>query len=71
MTDQAPPRWISNALTDLAMSLLFFGMVTPIGIVMRLAGRDRLRLRRDPGRVSYWVMCPSPDKRQAAMTRQA
>jgi hypothetical protein len=38
----------------LALTLLFFGVFTPIGLGFRAAGRDFLRLRRDPAAESYW-----------------
>lgn len=45
-----PIGWlVSHAL----LAIIFFGMVTPIAIVFRAMGRDRLRLRiADPG--SLW-----------------
>lgn len=39
----------------IALAVLFYGVVTPIGAVMRLTGKDPLRLKRDPGAVSYWI----------------
>lgn len=42
-----PIGWLVSRLT---LALVFFGIVTPIGLAMRIAGRDRLRLRpRPPG----------------------
>jgi hypothetical protein len=38
------------------MAILFFAVVTPVGVVMRLTGRDRLRLRFEPAGPSYWVL---------------
>lgn len=40
--------------TRLLLSLVYFLMMTPIGIVMRLLGRDPLN-RRLNDRASYWV----------------
>ena len=37
----------------LILGIVFFLLVTPIGLVMRLAGKDPLRLRRSG---SYWVV---------------
>lgn len=61
---------VSKMLTRLAMAMLFFGLLTPIAVVTRFAGRDRLRLRRNHWQGSYWVIRTAPDGRQAAMTRQ-
>jgi hypothetical protein len=47
----APVGWlVSHAL----LALIYFGLVTPIGLVMRLFGRDRLALRSGRGAASYW-----------------
>jgi hypothetical protein len=37
------------------LGILFFVLLTPVGLVLRLAGRDRLRLRFQPLAPSYWV----------------
>jgi hypothetical protein len=37
------------------MGLLFFGAVTPMGLIMRLAGKDVLRLKRG-AEESYWIL---------------
>jgi hypothetical protein len=46
---------ISGIFVRLAMGVLFFAVVTPAGIVMRLVGRDPLRLRLERERESYWL----------------
>ena len=58
---------LSEICTELAMAILFFAIVTPVGIVMRLTGRDRLRLRFEPAEPSYWV--PRPPHRRAPIAR--
>jgi len=60
----------AQMLISLAAAVLFFGLVTPIGIFMRLTGRDRLRLRGDPSRTTYWIIRPARTERPTAMTRQ-
>lgn len=37
-----------------ALALLFFIVVTPLGLVLRMLGKDPLRLRRPSGADSYW-----------------
>lgn len=52
---------IGNIMSRVIMFLVFFLVVTPLGLLMRLTGRDRLRLKR--GRPeTYWVDAPEPDK---------
>ena len=51
---------ISTALGTLAMAIVFFGVVTPIGLVARLSGRDRLQLRHPASSTAtLWQDCPS------------
>ena len=37
------------------LGLLFYLMITPIGVARRMLGRDPLRLRLEPGTRSYWI----------------
>jgi hypothetical protein len=62
------PRWFRGyyrfsaklgfALSQMAgrivLALLFFIVVTPLGLVLRLLGKDPLRLRRPVGAESHW-----------------
>ena len=52
--------WIvSTTLGTLALAVVFYCVVTPIGLVARLLGRDRLRLRRPSTTVSsFWEKTP-------------
>jgi len=51
-------------LTALLLTILFFGMITPISWVARLLGKDFLSLRRDARAPTYWR------RRQEAAPRQ-
>ncbi len=46
--------------SPVALAILFYGVVTPTALVMRLAGKDPLRLRRDPQARSYWIARTPP-----------
>jgi EamA domain-containing membrane protein RarD len=48
-------RPIGRVVSELVVLLLYFGIVTPIALVCRLAGRDRLQRRFDRQAASYWV----------------
>ncbi len=41
--------------SPLVMALLFFLTVTPIALVLRLTGKDPLRLKFDRAAKSYWI----------------
>ncbi len=50
---------VSQVLGTLALALVFYLVVTPLGIGVRLLGRDRLKLRRpDPAAQSFWEDVP-------------
>jgi hypothetical protein len=54
---------IGLVLSYVIMGTLFFGMITPTGIVMRIIGRDPLDRKFDPEAESYWHDCrPARDK---------
>jgi hypothetical protein len=44
---------MGNVISRILLALFFYGIITPMGFCMRLAGRDRLALRR-PQVGSYW-----------------
>jgi hypothetical protein len=36
------------------LAITYFGVITPIGMIMRIAGYDPLRRKLDPNRQSHW-----------------
>ena len=46
---------LHRVVNPIVMGLLFYGTILPTGLVMRLRGRDLLRLRRDPAAETYWI----------------
>ncbi len=54
---------LHRIVSPVIIGLLFFSTVTPTGLLMRLAGKDPLRLRFDPTAASYWIarQPPGPD----------
>ena len=57
--------------TAIAMALLFYGLVTPVALLLRAFGRDPLRLRFDPGADSYWIRRPPGRDRPPSMRSQS
>lgn len=41
-------------MTHVILAVLFYAVVTPIGLVMRAFGHDPLQRRRDPAAPTYW-----------------
>ena len=48
----SPLAW---AVSHLVLAVIYFGIITPIGVVMRLFGRDKLERRFEPATDSYWI----------------
>jgi hypothetical protein len=50
--------------------IMFYTIVTPLAVTMRLFGKDILRLNRDARAASYWIVREQPGPRPESMTRQ-
>jgi hypothetical protein len=57
-------------VNPIVMAVLYFSTIVPIGIVMRLRGRDPLRLRRQPEAASYWIGREPPGASSETMRNQ-
>lgn len=51
---------IGSIVSPLLLGLLFYGMVTPMALIMKLIGRDALRLKR-PNSDTYWTPLSIPE----------
>ena len=65
MTGTRPLRWL---VSHLALGLMFFGILTPIGWLLRLRGHDPLRLRVRPnaGERTLWTEVKPDDRPERA-----
>jgi hypothetical protein len=57
-----PIGWV---VTHVMLTVMFYLVLTPVGWLFRLGGRDELQLRDDPERKSYWVTrndSPAPER---------
>ena len=52
-----PIGWTTS---HLLMALIYYGVITPIGMLVRWNGADLLQRRFDPSADSYWTSRPSP-----------
>ena len=56
---------LGHIVSPVVMAIIFYLTVLPTGLVMRLLGKDLLRLRFDPEAESYWIHRdppgPAPD----------
>jgi hypothetical protein len=56
---------IGWTVAQLLLLFVYLAVVTPLGIALRLAGHDPLRLRLDPAATTHWVPKPQvPDVRR-------
>jgi hypothetical protein len=59
-----------KVVNPIVMGLLFFVTITPIGVVMRMTGKDFLRLRLDKNAKSYWIDRAPPGPPPQSMKNQ-
>ncbi len=56
---------LHRIVNPVIMGLIFYLVITPVALAMRLAGRDALRLRKSAAAESYWIdrepPGPAPD----------
>jgi Saxitoxin biosynthesis operon protein SxtJ len=57
-------------VSPIVLALMFFLVVTPVGLLMRLTGKDPLRLRPDSGTGSYWIVRHPPGPPGDSMSEQ-
>tara|TARA_B100000745_G_scaffold203987_1_gene134711 strand:+ start:123 stop:518 length:396 start_codon:yes stop_codon:yes gene_type:complete len=58
---------LGNIFAPIVMSFIFFLVVTPIGLLMRIMGRDLLRTKYNKSGKSYWI---KREKRITKMNQQ-
>lgn len=80
----AAPRWLAplnrlwfrfgmllhRVASPVVMGVVYFGVVTPTGLLMRLFGKDPLRLKRDPAAQTYWIDRDPPGPPRDSMANQ-
>jgi hypothetical protein len=61
---------LHRVISPIVMALVFFGTVLPTGLVMRMLGKDPLRLKRLPNVDSYWIERRPPGPTAESMRDQ-
>jgi len=61
---------LHRVVSPLVIGAVFFLCVTPIGLIMRLFGKDVLSLRRRADLASYWIVRDPPGPEPGTMTNQ-
>ena len=61
---------LHRIVNPVIMAILFYGTILPIGVLMRLLGKDPLRLRLDKKAASYWLTRSDERPPSEAMRQQ-
>jgi Saxitoxin biosynthesis operon protein SxtJ len=61
---------LGKVVSPIALGVLFYGILTPLGLVIRLSGKDPLRLKLDRNAESYWIVRKPPGPPPDSMTHQ-
>lgn len=56
--------------SPIILGIMFFGVITPVGWLMRLAGKDLLRMKFDREAPSYWIKREPPGPDKTSLKRQ-
>ena len=59
-----------KVVNPLVLGVIYLTTIVPIGVVMRLLGRDSLSLKFDRQAKSYWIVPEPPGPAQETMIRQ-
>lgn len=51
-------------VSPIVLGIIFFGLFTPISVLMRMSGRDELRLKLN-NKPSYWISRSTPIKSES------
>jgi hypothetical protein len=60
---------LHKIVNPVVMGVLFFGVITPVGILMRLTGKRTIGFEFEPDRSSYWIRRSSA-LQPGSMTKQ-
>lgn len=58
-------------VSPLTLGLIFFGLVLPTGLLLRIFGKDNLDIKMEPvERKSYWIKRSTSEAATASMRNQ-
>ena len=58
---------LGSIVSPIVMGAVFFIVVTPVGLIMRLLGKDLLRINKNKTLSTYWI---NRDKQKNSMKKQ-
>ncbi len=61
---------LHRVVSPVALGLMFFGVLTPMALVIRMTGRDAMKRRFDPAAKTYWIERDPPGPDPAGLPNQ-
>ncbi len=61
---------LNRIVSPVVLAVMFYGVFTPAGFLMRLAGKDSMRRRYEPGAPSYWIERNPPGPEPESLSEQ-
>jgi hypothetical protein len=61
---------LNRIISPVVLAFLFYIVVTPMGVLMRMFGKDNLRLRRNDSDGSYWIKRDPPGPKPDSLHHQ-
>lgn len=59
---------LHHVVNPIILGAMFYGAILPMALLLRLLGKDLLRLKRDPQAASYWI--PREPAAAGSMSKQ-
>tara|TARA_B100000315_G_C14390486_1_gene501695 strand:+ start:444 stop:836 length:393 start_codon:yes stop_codon:yes gene_type:complete len=59
--------FLGSIISPIVMGLIFFMVVTPIGLIMRLLGKDLIKINKNKLTSTYWI---DRDKQKSSLKKQ-
>ena len=61
---------LHRLVSPVVLAIMFYLVITPMGLLMRALGKDLLRLRRGHSPDSYWLKRDPPGPKPSSMSKQ-
>jgi Saxitoxin biosynthesis operon protein SxtJ len=61
---------LHHVVNPIIMGVLYFGAIVPMGLLVRVLGKDLLHLKFDKAAASYWILRDPPAPPPGNMTKQ-
>jgi hypothetical protein len=62
--------FLFKIVSPLTLGVIYYGMITPIGTLMRARKKDMLGRRLDPNATTYWIVRDPPGPKPETMKNQ-